>query len=216
MVDCGGSSGAQAAQKAAAYLASMGQNRLDVLILTHYDSDHTGGVAALLERISVGLIIGPDYDEESEEYTAIRAAADKTDTDFITITNHSAEITIGAGTLTILPPVSYTNGNNASLSIVGSFQDYDILITGDMDTAAEHLLVKQYELSEIDLLIAGHHGAASSTGEELLQATEPAVVVVSVGENNYGHPSTQTLARVSAVGASVYRTDVDGTITIRR
>ena len=64
--------------------------------------------------------------------------------------------------------------------------------------------------------MAGHHGAKTSTGEALLAQTAPDIVLISVGENRYGHPSPQVLARIKAAGAEVRRTDECGDITILR
>ena len=72
-------------------------------------------------------------------------------------------------------------------------------------------------MQEIELLVAGHHGAATSTSDALLQRTGASSVVISVGrDNSYGHPAAETLQRLESFGCTVYRTDRDGTITIRR
>ena len=91
-----------------------------------------------------------------------------------------------------------------------------MLITGDMTAKTEQLLLKREQLPQVELLVAGHHGASGSTGYALLSRLRPQTVLISVGEDNsYGHPSPQTLARIEAAGAAVYRTDQYETITIR-
>ena len=66
------------------------------------------------------------------------------------------------------------------------------------------------------MLVAGHHGAATSTSEALLRAVRPEAVFISAGaDNRFGHPAAQTLARIRQSGAAVYRTDLSGTIIIR-
>ena len=94
--------------------------------------------------------------------------------------------------------------------------DYDILITGDMSQRAERILLDVDPIPDIEVLVAGHHGAASSTSQLLLDETRPETVLISVGRNSYGHPSEATLSRIAQAGAEVYRTDQCGTITIRR
>ena len=99
------------------------------------------------------------------------------------------------------------------LATAGSF---DTLITGDMSGEVEPLLLERRELPKVELLVAGHHGSGTSTTQTLLDAIRPDVAVISVGENNrYGHPAQETLERLAAIGAEIYRTDLQGTVTIR-
>jgi len=78
------------------------------------------------------------------------------------------------------------------------------------------MLLKSAKLPDLEILVAGHHGSKHSTCEELLAATRPEIVVISVGENNYGHPADEVLDRLAKYGCTVYRTDIHGTITLRR
>ena len=93
--------------------------------------------------------------------------------------------------------------------------EYDILITGDLDQFAEMRLLSVWELPEVELLVAGHHGAADSVSSVLLETVRPETVVISVGEDNsYGHPAAQTVARIEGSGAEILCTDLLGTITV--
>ena len=83
-----------------------------------------------------------------------------------------------------------------------------------MPAYCEMLLIDTYKLPDIEVLIAGHHGAETSTCTQFLNAVKPEAVVISVGENNYGHPSDELLLRLSEFGAAVFRTDISGNITI--
>ena len=95
-------------------------------------------------------------------------------------------------------------------------KNYDILITGDRNIAGEEQLLKQRYLPELDVLVAGHHGAASATGVALLNQTQPKVVVISVSQDNsYGHPAKDTLKRLQMFGCKILRTDEVGTIIFR-
>ena len=78
----------------------------------------------------------------------------------------------------------------------------------------EKRLLKYRQLPEVELLVVGHHGSASSTSSELLQAIMPKVAVISVGYNSYGHPEDETLARLKAAGCAIYRTDWMGDVTV--
>lgn len=214
-VDCGGSYGDEAGEILARTLLSGGQNRLHYLILTHYDLDHTGGVRQLLYRIRVDCLLMPDIDRDSEVRQELEALAADCGT---TVRYVTGDLTIdfGAGTLQVFAPVSREGGNESSLSILGSFGDYDLLVTGDMTMSAEERLLERHGLPDIELLVAGHHGSRYSTGADLLSALTPELVVISVGENSYGHPDPSVLERIATAGAEVLRTDQNGTITVRR
>ena len=84
-------------------------------------------------------------------------------------------------------------------------------------TDGERMLLRDSAIRDVDVLIAGHHGSKYSTCEELLQAVRPEIVCISVGANNsYGHPAPETLERLREFGCTVYRTDQNGDILIRR
>ena len=90
--------------------------------------------------------------------------------------------------------------------------EHDFLITGDMERATEKKLIETYELPELNVLMAGHHGSKNSTSKELLEAVTPGTVIISVGSNSYGHPAEDTLRRLARAGCDIYRTDRHGTV----
>lgn len=216
MIDCGGDSDTIAARAAVARLSTMGTRKLDVLVLTHYDADHAGGAALLLELLDVGVVLAPDTWDEYGLREEIQCAAEKTGTQFIAVSTEMMQISLGGGCATVFPPVAYTTDNETCLSVLCSFERYDFLVTGDMSTASEELLLMLYELPDIEVFVAGHHGSKYSTSELLLQVLCPELVLISVGENDYGHPASDTLSRIATSGAVVRRTDEEGSITIRR
>ena len=79
------------------------------------------------------------------------------------------------------------------------------------------MLMRKAALPDVDILVAGHHGAESASSQELLSVVKPELVLISVGEDNiYGHPNPKVLRRFYDAGISVRRTDLEGTIIIRR
>ena len=91
-----------------------------------------------------------------------------------------------------------------------------MLVTGDADAFVERMLVKYQPIPDVEVLLAGHHGSKNSSCEAFLQAASPELAIVSAGANNpYGHPAQETLDRLEAAGAEVYRTDEAGSITVR-
>ena len=110
-----------------------------------------------------------------------------------------------------------TSDNESSLCVLFQPEDCDILITGDRSEDGEQELMNHMQLPDLEILIAGHHGSRTSTSWELLNATKPEIVLISVGEDNrYGHPSDAVLQRLADFGCEVYRTDTYGTIIFRR
>ena len=212
MVDCGGDSDSEAADMAAETLLSMGIYRLDGLILTHYDRDHAGGVGYLLSRIPADAVFLP----ASEDDGALDGILPYCE-DTVRFVDDDLELAWGNSKMIVYGPLLSKSDNESGLSVLFDGGKCDILITGDMSTMGEMLLVKQKQLSEVTAIVAGHHGSKSSTGELLLQATKPEYAFISVGEDNYyGHPSDAVLQRLQAVGCAVYRTDLHGTIIFRR
>ena len=215
VIDCGGSDADEAGELAARTLLQQGKNRLDILVLTHYDRDHAGGVPQLLSRIAVSAVYLPQVEDAGGLRGEIEQAAAATGAEIYYVTENR-RITMASARLQIFAPVAYSSDNDASLSVLYTLGDYDILITGDMSQRAERILLDVDPIPDIEVLVAGHHGAASSTSQLLLDETRPETVLISVGRNSYGHPSEATLSRIAQAGAEVYRTDQCGTITIRR
>lgn len=214
LYDCGGSVG-NAGETAARYLESLGRDGLDFLAVSHYDEDHAGGIVQLLARISVNQIFLPAQPDEKGMQASILEAAARAETKVLFV-DSDLELRFGAGTLRLYAPVSRESSNEASIAAHWKVDTFDILLTGDMNARAEEQLLRTHELRDIELLVAGHHGSASSSSAVLLKMTAPEIVLISVGNNGYGHPSDEALARINAVGACVYRTDQCGNITVRR
>ena len=102
--------------------------------------------------------------------------------------------------------------NEQCLAILCTYGDYDLLITGDMNMAAERQLIAEHGLPDIEALVVGHHGSKSSTSEELLEAVTPEVGIISVGDNSYGHPTEDALRRLVLADVDICRTDKQGTV----
>lgn len=212
LIDCGGSYAEDAADLAAESLMSMGVFRLDGVILTHYDEDHSGGLPFLLTRIPTDSLFMPQSDDEAATGDALDALTDGT----VTRVSENLQLSYGDTVLTIFGPVVPDSGNESSLAVLFQRENCDILVTGDRSDFGERMLLKTADLPELEVLVVGHHGSKHSTCEELLAATSPAIAVISVGENFYGHPAQEVLDRLAAIGCTVYRTDRDGNITFRR
>ena len=214
LVDCGSSNSyISAGDVAADYFLSAGIRRLDAVVLTHYHADHANGLALLLARVGVDALYLPDIAEEDGEKSEVLALAERYGVEVRYVTEET-QTAVGEASLTLYPPVGEGGENELGLTILCSAGEFDTLITGDMDSRTERVLVSSYPLPDIEVLLVGHHGSRYSTSEELLETVTPEVGVVSVGSNSYGHPTRDALLRLTDAGVTVYRTDLQGNIYI--
>lgn len=217
LVDCGShysprGSGACAADVMDTY----GWDRVDYLILTHYHRDHAGGLHELLARTEVGtmLLSWESEEERSELSREVLQLADRCGAAVEYVTDIRT-LAMGKAMLTIYPRLTHGEMNEEGLSVLCSAGDVDLLLTGDMGTSTEKLLVESYELPDIEVLFVAHHGSKYSTSYHFLRALTPEVGIISVGENSYGHPAPEAMERMAYYNMELYRTDWQGNILIR-
>ena len=216
LVDCGGDAPDNAGDIAADYIQSRGRSVLDVLVLTHYHDDHANGAIQLLNRVRVGELLLPDVEPDNPLRQELLTLAREKEIP-IRFVRSDTVLELGEeDRVTLYPPLNLSqNANEQGLTILARLEDFNLLITGDMNAQTEQMLLRYAQLPDIDLLIAGHHGADNSTSPTLLEATTPEVCIISVGAHNrYGHPGEDTLERLSAAGARICRTDRDGSVTL--
>ena len=211
LIDCGGSSDTKTADQIAQTLLSQGVFHLDGLVLTHYDQDHSNAIEKLETRIPVNRFYLPVQEENSLRFTQLNRP-DKA----VTLISQDYEISLGTGKLTLLEPGKSKNDNENSMCVLFESAECVILITGDRSRTGERALLEQYQLPPVDVLIAGHHGSKNATSYELLEAVQPQIVIISVGENSYGHPAQEVLNRLAEYNCTVYRTDLQGSVLLRR
>ena len=216
MADCGGSKGENAGNIAADYLQSRGYRHLDFLILTHDHTDHANGVCQLLERIDVKMLVLPQLQEENQLRREILRKAEEKGTEIRLLKEDIKLLLEDGNSVTMYAPMEVNaDVNEQGLTVLAEIGDFSALLTGDMGENGERALLHHRQLSEVELLVAGHHGGSASSGEEFLNVIKPKLAVISVGEQNrYGHPGEDTLRRLEKIGAEIYRTDLHSTVVI--
>jgi beta-lactamase superfamily II metal-dependent hydrolase len=201
------------------YLRERGVKKIDLLIGTHPHSDHIGDMDKLIETFDIGALVLPDIPEEvmptSQTYTDLLLAIGKKGLK-ITIAKPGDDYSLGDATLTILSPVAaYTELNELSVATRLTYGDTAFLFTGDIEAAAEADILESGRSLQADVLDVAHHGSKTSSTAEFLEQVKPSIAVISCGvDNSYGHPARDAVERLQAVGATIYRTDLDGAVVV--
>lgn len=201
------------------FLLDYGVTKLDVVAVTHGHIDHTQGLEPVLESFDVSNFIIPDVpvSEGLEELLSIAGerninieSCNKGDIIYLDKKTH----------FEVLHPkkdfyISESPLNNNSLVLKLYYENVSILFTGDIEKEAELVLIDDKAPVGADILKVAHHGSATSTSLEFLQNVEPLVAVISVGKNNFGHPSDEVLELLEKEGIHVLRTDKDGAVIVK-
>lgn len=197
------------------YLQEQNVSEIDYLISSHYDEDHVSGLIGCLNAFQVDNVIGADYIHDSSLYGSFMdaVAAHGLEVQHPAV---GAEYTFGSGEFTILSPKEISKESNAnSVAIKLTNGENSFVFTGDADFNCEADMVNSGLDLSCDVLSVGHHGSATSTSWDFLQAAVPEFAVISCGAGNmYGHPHEETMEKLSDMGIQVYRTDEQGTIVV--
>jgi len=197
------------------YLHRQGIDKLDLLIASHADADHIGGMDAVVERISTDTVWLAFDETDSADAKRLFHALDQHDVQPQTPPLFSVH-SVGDLTIRVLGPAPVSdNTNDRSLVVRVSFGDVSCLLAGDISQAVEEWLISAGQDLSATVFKVIHHGSASSNSAALLQAVDPSIAVISCGRGNvHGHPDGDVLKRLLALDATVYRTDVAGTVVL--
>ena len=215
LIDCGSTGSAENAGDAAAdFLMEYGRQKIDLLVLTHFHADHANGVKRLLSRTEVARLAYPTDCEANEYMDEILSRCEQQGTELFPVSANT-DMDVDGLTLRLYAPLGSEDVNEHCLMIRGDYGEFEFLVTGDAGSGVERLLSSFYDLGDLELLVVGHHGSRYSTCDTLLEEIRPEAAIISVGAgNSYGHPTPEVLERLAARKIDVYRTDLDGTITI--
>lgn len=187
-----------------------GDRKIEVVVVTHWDFDHAGGLRDILKYYEIEkLFSGTEPTKEFEQinYTDNLMVGDVIKYDLMTFEILSTEGIEGKGV---------AEDNNNSVVGVLNYKDYKFFMMGDAPKEVEQRLVwrKVVERSESGKVVlkVSHHGSETGTSDELLEEIKPDVAMVSVGENSFGHPAKEVLDRLRGRGVQVLRTDLQGEI----
>lgn len=190
--------------------------KLDYVVNTHPHEDHCGGLARVVESVEVeNAVISPQTADTNCYNNFISELQAKNVNTFTA--EPGMEFSVGEAVCTVIGPITSSSSdlNNASVIIRMEYADKVFLFMGDAESEEERSVIQAGYDVKCNVLKAGHHGSSTSSGYIFLREAMPDCVVVSVGaKNSYGHPDENTISRFEDAGASVYRTDVNGTVTV--
>jgi beta-lactamase superfamily II metal-dependent hydrolase len=200
--------------------------QIDLLVATHAHADHIGGADEVLRATKVTSVLDSQVPNATKNYEDFLKAIKETGAKYIGAEPGQKFDLGGNASLTVLAPIkpfftkdqlrSGANEPNANSVVTRlDYGDFSMLLTGDAEAETESRLMKAGANVKAKILKVGHHGSKYASSEEFLRAGGFESALISDGEDNrYGHPSQEALDRLKAIGIKIYRTDLQGEITI--
>ncbi len=202
------------------YLRYRGIRELFIVFNTHPDTDHLQGLETVVAEMPVHFVAVPKTVAESDSYQFLKKAALKKKIPFIALQSGQV-INIEKGlNIEVLHPqegkASQSSGfNDHSLVLRIQYQDFSVLITGDIEKDSLQSIMKNEGLLPVTVVKVPHHGSSDSLIPEFYDKTRPEWAVISVGNNNFGHPHEAVLKTLEGLGIKVLRTDIHGAVEFR-
>ncbi len=199
----------------AEYISRNNVNHIDYFVLTHPHADHIGGAKKVIETFPVGTVVMPDAVSDTATFENLLTAIEDKG-----IKLHVAAlgdiIRLGNANVTVIAPVNKTDDmNNMSLVLRLDYGKTAFMFMGDAERPSENDMLNKHSASafKANVIKLGHHGASTSSSDELLDAVMPEYAVISCGkDNSYGHPHSETVNRLNKSGIRYFQTDIDGNI----
>ena len=203
------------------YILDKGYNKIDLMIISHFDSDHVGGLLTILEEIKVEKVLIAKQEEQSENYKRFLNIVKEKNIPVI-VGKRGDKINIEKDLyLDILFPeseqIEENMINNNSLVFNMHYNNFSMLFTGDIEEIAEKRIIEITNKSRLkaDIIKVPHHGSKTSSTRELLEIVLPKIALIGVGKDNlFGHPSSETIDKLNELKIKTYRTDINGEIMI--
>ena len=194
-------------------LKNKGIKTIDLMIATHPDEDHIGGLSGALNYASVDMALSPVTSHDTKTFNSLSKYVAKQGKTF-TVPKAGDSYTLGSSKIDIIGPIySSADTNNQSIVAKVTYGANSFIFTGDAEEEEEYSIIRKYKGLNCDVLKVAHHGSNSSTSKAWLNATKPTYAVIPVGQNSYGHPTQNTIDKLTKAGATIYRTDLQGDIT---
>ncbi|MDC0764228.1 MBL fold metallo-hydrolase [Brevibacillus sp. AG] len=196
------------------YLKKENVKKVDILIGTHPDADHTGGMDAVIRNFEIGKVYMPKVQSNTKTFESVITEIAKKG---LKVSTAKAGLKLewepNASVEMIAPIGTYQDANEMSAVIHLTYGNNSFLFMGDAEGESESDLLKSQVNIKSDVLLVGHHGSKTSTSQEFLDKVNPSYAVIQSGKGNkYGHPTDAVLNRLSEKGIKIYRNDEQGNI----
>ena len=200
-------------------LKELGVTRIDLLVATHPHSDHIGGMQDVLDNFPVGRVLDSGMPHGSILYERFLETIDKKNIPY-KVANQGDTIDLDpALRIVVLSPPEKRFGNELNTNSIVlriSYGTVSFLFMGDASDEAESALAKSGYTLDAQILKVGHHGSLHSSLPAFIARVHPETAIISLGlDNPYGHPHKQAVDALDDAGATIYRTDREGTILVR-
>lgn len=197
------------------YLKDYIDGNLDLVIATHPDADHIGGLDDVIKAYDVSKIIDSGATKDTKTYEDYwQAAQNEPNCKLLYDDDMVLDLGNGASLKIIETGDDYNDSNDNSVVTQLNYGEVSVLFTGDMEQEAETASLSKF--GKVNVLKAGHHGSKTSSSQNFLDVLKPEYVIISAGKgNSYGHPHKAVLERYFNSGATVYGTFRSGTIVMK-
>ena len=203
------------------YLKSKGVGSLDYVFVTHGDTDHYNGIEEMLGRQKLGVriktLVLPCGFTKDQALVQLAKVAQQAGTK-VTVIEEGDILQEGKLWITCMQPSKKDklSGNAGSLVLDISYEEFQMLCTGDVEGEGESKVLSKLQGKDYDVLKVAHHGSKNSTSSGLLNQIDPEIALISAGrDNSYGHPHKETMERLEKVNCHIYETEKRGAITMR-
>ena len=203
-----------------------GVNQIDLFIATHAHADHIGGADEVIKATTVRTVLDSKVSNTTKNYEDFLKAIEQTKAEYVAATPGQTFDLGGGAVITVLAPIPpfftkdqlRSGGNEPNANSIVTrldYGDFSMLLTGDAEAQTEQRLIDNGANITAKVLKVGHHGSKYASSPEFLKRGKFDVAIISNGaDNRYGHPSQEALDRFKAAGIKIYRTDLQGEITI--
>ena len=206
------------------YLLARKIKTIDYLIISHFDSDHVGGLLEVMQELKVRKVVISMQNGTNENYDLFKQIVNNKNIKVIFVEKNDTikiekDLYFDILWPSIQNKILESELNNNSLVCKMHYKNFTVLFTGDIEEIAEKEILQKYknnkEILSSTILKVAHHGSKTSSTQELLNAVKPKIALIGVGKNNkFGHPNDEVIERLNHIRTKIYRTDQMGEIEI--